>query len=130
MSEENVEAIRRAFAAFEEGDLKTILGFIDPSFEINDRVVGSPTERGPDALVANAANVREVFGDVSWESREVVDLDERVLVRVHVTGSGEYTSLPIADDVGHIYTLKEGKAIKLDIFRTWKEALKAAGLSE
>lgn len=98
MSEENVEGLKRAFDAFAKGDLETAFAFIDPAFEISDRVIGSPSERGPDALIANAANVREAVGDVAWEPREIVDLGDRVLVRVHVTGAGRHTSLPIDDD--------------------------------
>jgi ketosteroid isomerase-like protein len=130
MSQENVETLKRAFDAFASGDLETVFGLIDPAFEINDRVIGSPSARGPEALVANAAEVREAMGDVSWEPREMVDLDDRVVVKVHVAGVGQHTSLPIEDDVGHIYTLRDGRAVKLDIFRTWAEALEAAGLSE
>jgi ketosteroid isomerase-like protein len=130
MSQENVKRMKRAFDAFSMGDLETAFGFIDPDFEIHDRVIGSPSERGPDALIANAGAVREAVGDVSWEPREIVDVGDRVLVRVHVTGTGQHTSLPIDGDVGHIYTVKEGKAVRLDIFRTWEEALEVAGLRE
>jgi ketosteroid isomerase-like protein len=130
MSQENVERMKRAFDAFSRGDLETVFGFIDPNFEIHDRVIGSPSERGPDALIANAGAVREAAGDVSWEPLEIVDVGERVLVRVHVTGTGQHTSLPFDGDVGHIYTYKEGKAVRLDIFRTWEDALEAAGLRE
>jgi ketosteroid isomerase-like protein len=130
MSQENVEGLKRAFDAFASGDLETAVGFIDPEFEIHDRVIGSPSERGPAALIANAADVREAIGDVSWEPREIVDLGDRVLVEVHVTGQGQHTSLPINEAVGHIYTLRNGKAVKLDIFRTYEEARHAAGVSE
>jgi ketosteroid isomerase-like protein len=130
MSQENVERLRRAFDAFASGDLGTVFGFIDPEFEINDRVIGSPSARGADALIANAAEVREAVGDVSWEPREIVDLGDRALAKVHITGAGQHTSLPIDGDVGHIYTFRDGKAVKLDIFRTWEEARGAAGLKE
>jgi ketosteroid isomerase-like protein len=130
MSQENVETLKRAFDAFASGDLEAVFGFIDPEFEINDRVIGSPSARGPEAVVANAAEVREAIGDVSWEPREIVDLDDRALVKVHVAGAGQHTSLPIEGDVGHIYTFRDGKAVKLDIFRTWEEAREAAGISE
>jgi ketosteroid isomerase-like protein len=129
MSQENVETLKRAFDAFASGDLETVFGFIDPAFQINDRVIGSPSARGPDALIANAAEVREAVGDVSWEPREIVDLGDRALVKVHVAGAGQHTSLPIHGDVGHIYTFRDGKAVKLDIFRTWDEARRVAGLS-
>ena len=130
MSEENVEGLKRAFEAFASGDLGIVLALVAPDFEIHDRVIGSPSERGPDALVANAAAVREVVGDVSWEPREMVGLGDRVLVRVHVAGTARHTSLPIDTDVGHIYTLRDGKAVRLDIFRTWEDARRAAGIDE
>ena len=133
MSEENAERVRLAFDAFTRGDMAAVTEFIDPSFEVDDRVVpeANPSERGMDALVANAAQVYEAFGEISWEPREVVEVGDRVLVRVHVSMKGQSTALPVAEDVGHVYALNEkGRAVKLDIFRTWDEAREAAGLSE
>lgn len=132
MPQENVEGVKRAFEAFARGDLEAAFELIDPSFEIHDRVIpeASPSGQGPNALIANVGMVREAFGDVVWEPREIVDRGDRVLVRVHMSAKGHHTSLPIEEEVGHIYTLREGKAVRLDIFRTWKEALEAAALPE
>jgi hypothetical protein len=49
---------------------------------------------------------------------------------VRATGSGQTTSLLFEEDIGHVYTLRDGRAIKLDIFRTWPEARAAAGLED
>jgi ketosteroid isomerase-like protein len=133
MSEENVERVKRGFDAFMRGDMAAIADFIDPSFEIDDRVVpeANPSERGIDALVADAARVYEVFGEVSWEPREILDFGDRVLVRVHVSMAGKHTALPVEEDIGHLYALNQGgRVVKLDIYRTWEEAREAAGLSE
>jgi ketosteroid isomerase-like protein len=132
MPQENAERVRRAFDAFARGDLETAFEFIDSSFEVHDRVIpeASPSKRGPDALIENVGLVREAFGDVLWEPREIVDLGDRVLVRVHMSAQGHHTSLPIDEDVGHIYTLSNGKAVRLDIYRTWAEALNAAERAE
>jgi ketosteroid isomerase-like protein len=132
MSQENVDRIKRAFDAFSNGDLETAFEVIDPSFELNDRIVpeANPSERGPDALIANVGRVTEAFGDVIWEPREIVDRGQYVLVRVHLSARGRHTSLPIEEDVGHLYTVRDGKAVRLDIFRTWGEALEAAALRE
>jgi len=72
MSQENIDRYKRAFDAFSRGDLETAFEFIDPTFEVDDRVVpeASPSERGSDALIANAGQVREAFGDITWEPRE------------------------------------------------------------
>ena len=130
VSDAQLEAIKRAFDAFTKGDLEGVTGFIDPSFEIEDRILpeGGPAARGPDALVANAARVREVLGDAAWEPRAVIVGRDHMLIRVHVSGKGDYTSLPVDDDIGHMYTLRNGRAVRLVIYRTWSEALEAAGL--
>jgi ketosteroid isomerase-like protein len=132
MSQENIDRVKRGFEAFTRGDLDTAFEFIDPSFEINDRVVpeANPSERGPDALIANVRLVWDAFGEVAWEPREIVDRDDLILVRVHMSAKGHHTSLPIEEDVGHVYTMRDGKAVRLDIFRTWDSALEAAGLRD
>lgn len=129
MSRENVERVKRAFAALSEGDFEAALEHIDPSFEVDDRVApeANPTERGPGALVTNLRTVTEAFGDLDWEAQEIVDLEDRVLVRVRLTARGKHSALPIDEEVGHVYTIEDGKAVKLDIFRTWAEAREAAG---
>jgi ketosteroid isomerase-like protein len=132
MASESVVNMRRAFEAWAEGDLQTVEKFVDPSFEIEDRILpeGSPSERGVEALVANTARVREVFGDATWEPREIVELGDRILVRVHFEGSGQSTRLQTDTDVGQIFTLRNGRAVKLDVFRSWSEARAAAGLED
>src|SRR5688572_17360159 len=97
---------------------------IDPSFEIEDRIMpeGAVESRGADALVANAAQVREVFGNIRWTPQEVRELGDRLLLRIRVEGAAQHTGLPIDDDIGHLYTLENGKVIRLVIFRTWEEA--------
>ena len=132
MSQENVERVKRAFDALSKGDSEAALEHIAPSFEVNDRVApeANPTERGPGALVENLGAVTEAFQTISWEPLEIIDLEDRVLVRVRMTARGKHSDLPIDEEVGHLYAVKDGKAVRLDIYRTWAEALEAAGLSE
>jgi ketosteroid isomerase-like protein len=132
MESENVANMRSGYEAFARGDLRTVERFIDPSFEIEDRVLpeGGPSERGVAALVANTARLREVFGEASWEPQEIVDLGDQILVRVHFTGTGATTELPMDADVGNLFTLRDGRAVKLDVYRSWAEARAAAGLED
>jgi ketosteroid isomerase-like protein len=108
MTRENVERAKRAFDPFRRGDLEVAFEFIDASFEVNDHVVpeASPTERGPDALIANVGQVREACGNITFEPREIVDGGDLVLVRVHISARGLHTALPIGDEVGHVYRLR------------------------
>jgi ketosteroid isomerase-like protein len=129
---EDVKALERGFEALERGDLEVLLSLVDPAFEVGHRMVpeGGSGARGPDALVENVAQIREVFGDVSWHPREVIDLDGRLLVRVRLEATAHHTALPFDEDIGQIYTLRNGRMLRLDIYRTWQEARAAAGLPD
>jgi ketosteroid isomerase-like protein len=130
MESENVATLRRGFDAVRRGDLEVLAAVIDPSFEIGQRVVpeSQPDVRGPEALLANLADIREAFGDVDWKPVEIVDLGERILARVHLKATAGYTALPIAEEIGHVYTFRDGLATKLDIYRSWSDAQRATGL--
>ena len=132
MESEAATNMRRAFEAFMKGDLEALERFVDPSLEVENRVLpeADPAERGVEALVADAARVRDVFGEVIWKPREIFDLGDRVLVRVHFEARGRTTDLPMDEDIGQIFTLRDGRAVKLDIYRTWAEARAAAGLED
>lgn len=130
MASENVEVIRRNFEAFDRGDVDTVFVRVSPDFVIGDRAVpeGSPAVKGPAALAATIDDIREAFGDVRWDPLEFVDLGERVLVRVRIEGTADHTELPIGEDIAHLYTLRDGLMVRLDIYRTWAEAKAATGL--
>jgi ketosteroid isomerase-like protein len=130
MASENVEILERNYEAFGRGDLESVLATIGPDFEVGARAVpeAAPDVTGPEALVAIIDQIRDVFGDVRWRPLEFVDLGERVLVRVRIAGTAGDTALPIEQDLGHLYTFKDGPITRLDIYGTWSEARAAAGL--
>jgi hypothetical protein len=136
MDSANVEAITRTYEAVQKGDLETLheqlSELLSPQFVIGERIVpeAAPHKEGPDALVANADHFAEVFGDVHWRALEILDLEDRVLVRVHVEGTAGHTALQIDEDIGHLFTMENGLATRLDIYRTWREARAAAGLRD
>jgi ketosteroid isomerase-like protein len=129
---ENVTRLMEAYEAFGRGDMDAVAELIDPEFRTEDRILieSDPTERGPAALIANTNLVKEAFGDMTWEPQEVVELGDKIAVRVRGRGTGTATSLPFEEDIGNVYTVRDGRAIKLDIFRTWPEARAAAGLED
>lgn len=132
MAPSAAENMKEAFDAFTRGDMETVSRFIDPDLTVDDRVLpeANPTERGVEALIANTKNVREVFGDASWEATEIMEVGDHVLVRVRVTGTARSVDLPMSDDLGQVFTLKDGRAVKMDVFRTWEEARAFVGLGE
>jgi uncharacterized protein len=132
MTRENVQLVQANYDALDRGDLESAFDTIAPDFEIGVRAVpeAAPEVRGPEALVAIIEQIRDVFGDVRWQPLEFLDLGDRVLVRVRIAGTAGLTALPVEQDLGHLFTLNDGRLTRMDIFRTWDEARAAAGVGD
>jgi ketosteroid isomerase-like protein len=118
-----------AFAALTSGDVDGALAYLHDDFQVRDHISleASPTTRGPQALLENLTHIYDALGAISWNAVEIVDFDDRVCVRVVLKARGKHSQLPISEEVGHLYVVDSGKARSLDIFRSWGEALAAAG---
>ena len=89
MSQENVDLVCAGYTALERGDMATVLDLIDEKILITGRVAPDvQPAQGREGLLANLANARAGFDELSFEPIEVTDLGERVLVHVRVCGKG------------------------------------------
>jgi ketosteroid isomerase-like protein len=132
MSQENVEAYKRAVDAASRRDIEALLEEFDPEVEWHSAVVGMGSE-----VYRGAEGIREMFGDAdetlpdaSFELYEIRDLGDRLVcfgrLRAHGTASGAPTEVPF----NQLVEFRNGKATVLRTFLDSKEALEAAGLSE
>ena len=128
MSRENVEAVRRGHAAWERGDLEEALAVFDEAVVVHP-IIG-PTWHGREGLVGMAADWTEGLDDWTMAAEEFIDAGDHVVVRVHQTGKGEASGVPITSEYWFVYTIDDGKAVRLDLYADRAEALEAAGLRE
>jgi hypothetical protein len=134
MSREFVEALRRVYAARfgHEESFAVIDAFATSDFQIQDRTLPEADSelRGVEAMRAEAAQMTEAFEDVHYEIEDLLDLGDRIVIRVRGSARGRGSGIRIDGVLGHLWTLRGGKAERFDVYGTWEEALKAAGLSE
>ena len=132
MSRQDVDELRIAWDAYSRGDLERAFQAVHPEFEVQDHMIpeASAAGMGADALLANRQQVGEAFSDLTYEPLEFIDLQGRILVRVRGTGKGRHTGLAVAEETGQLWTLRDGLAVRLDVYRTWREARYAAGLDD
>jgi uncharacterized protein len=132
MSEENVEIVRRGYRAFAEGDLGTLLDFVDPEIEV------IPPRRNPDWQVYNGREGLLTFM-VGWfepwdeyriEPQEFIDAGDRVVVVTRDRGRNEQTGLEVEQRLHSVFTMRDRKGVRMEMFFDRAEALEAAGLSE
>ena len=132
MSEENVAALREAFARFEREGVPDFEAF-DPDVElINfDSFPVTRPYHGWDGMVAWLRDVSEPFDEVRFELVEVLAHDdERIVTTCRVTADSRTGGPPLELDWGVVWTFRDGKVVRAQGLRTPDEALEAAGLSE
>jgi ketosteroid isomerase-like protein len=130
MSQENVESVRRGYAHFiATGEFLTE-GF-HPDF-----VWDMSTFRGwpEQQTYAGAEGARQfnVAWTAAWDDWELeiedyVDAGERVVVIVHQRGRSKATGVPVEMRMGQVWTLQDGKRIRMQMYASPEEALDAAG---
>jgi ketosteroid isomerase-like protein len=128
MSQANVEIVRRVFEAWDSGDLAGGLASFDDGLVIHP-IIG-PDWHGPEGVIGMAADWIEGLAEWSMTADEFEDAGDRVVVRVHQTGLGETSGVPVESDYWFAFTLSGGKIVRWDMYAKRAEALEAAGLSE
>ena len=73
----------------------------------------------------------EPFADVRWEPDRLIDLGDRWVVRLRMSGSGRSSGAHLQQTWGSVYHLSSrGRVTRQDVYWTWEETLTAAGLRE
>jgi ketosteroid isomerase-like protein len=132
MAEEMIDRFRNAFAAYEREGIEPILEQLNDDFVVNDTMlIEDSTElRGPEALRKNLERIAEAFPQVTYEPVEYVEHGDRILMRVAVRVHAARTGIEMDAEVGQVWTIRDDKASRLDIYPSWSEARRAVGLEE
>ena len=136
MSEENLETLQRAQAAWNADDLDAWLAELDPEAEwhtaLEQALEGSGAiYRGHDGLRKGWDAYRgESWGGFMNQIQEIRDLGESVLVLGHLDVTGRTAGIEFSQEFGQLVTFRGGKILRTHDFLTHAEALEAAGLRE
>jgi uncharacterized protein len=133
MSQENVEIVRRAYQAFNEGDLDAMLSFFAEDAEW--RLIGGFASlmgaefRGHQGLRRFFDDWRENLG-IRPEMESLLEADDRVVVIVRSAGAGGISGAPATMRGGQVYHFRHGLISAVDNYYEASGALEAVGLSE
>jgi ketosteroid isomerase-like protein len=126
-----VEIVRRAWRAYEDGDLPTALADIDKDF-VATRVppmLDVVPYYGPEGMVQMLADWIEGFGEFHLAAEEFNDANEhQVIVRIHQRAVGAKSGVPVEADFWMVHTMRYQKVVRLDIYGSAAQALEAAWL--
>ena len=87
--------------------------------------------RGLAEAIAYAEQLRDGWIDLVYELLELIEVpDGRVVALVRHSGRGRQSGVPIVIHFFALYTIRDGKVRKMELFRHRADALQAAGLDE
>jgi uncharacterized protein len=139
MSRENVDLVRRVYAL---GDIlslspdqidRAFRDYLDDQFEARlppDYPEGEPVFRGREGVAQFAAMIRETWDEWHFEPERFLEAGDRVVVFVQIRGKGGASGVPIELESTHVWTIRFGRAVSLQVYRDRTEALEASGLRE
>jgi ketosteroid isomerase-like protein len=135
MSKENVEVVRRAYEAWNLGDLETAFEFLDVDVEVSvpPDLPEAGTYRGRAEIRRWVAEqLLPILEEARAEPEEFLDAGDQVVVLVRYFGRGKASGIEVRGAVvdSHVWTLRDGKVQKLQMYQGTEKALEAAGLSE
>ena len=128
MSEENVEVVRAIFEAYAREGIGGGIAFLDP--EVVWNAADEAPQQGVDAARAYMERWETEWDHLTTVPEEFVDAGDRVLVAVRFSGRGRSSGIEVDALVYEIYSLRDGKVVRMDEFTERSKALEAAGLSE
>ncbi len=129
MSQENVEANRRGFEAFNERDRDSLLAALDEDVELFP--ILAAMEGGyysHDGARRWWSGLLGGFPDIRVEILEVRDLGEVTIAVVRVRGHGAESDTPFDATVWQVHQWRHGKCIRWHAYSSESEALEAVGL--
>jgi ketosteroid isomerase-like protein len=137
MSQENVEIVRRIYdAAGRRDDDATWLALYDP--EVDWDVSHSPARdllgrrvyHGHEGLRSFFRDWHEAWEEVTPELEEVIDAGEHAISVETTRGRGRTSGAEVELPHYAVWTIRNGKVVRVVWFATRDEALEAAGLRE
>jgi|SRR5271165_702838 len=133
MSQQNVDTIRKGFEDFNAGDVERFLGRVHPDFEIQipPELSAEPdTYRGHDGLRRYFSSFEDAMDEIRFEAERVWDAGDSVVVAARLTAKGRHTAIPVTQHFAQVWSLRDGKAVRVRTYASISEALKAVGLAE
>jgi ketosteroid isomerase-like protein len=130
MSQENVEIVRAVWKAFERNEFPAHAFADDAVWHTSADLPDRETCVGPMAIGLMLAEGWANVVDPGLKAEEFRDVGGQVLVRWRGWGKGRSSGVPIDWHETHTYVVRDDRITEVREYRTWEQALEAAGLSE
>ena len=113
MSQENVELVRRIYAALTRGDTDTIRDLAAPEVVVDfSRRLVDPGVLSLDEALPFLSQLRETWEDWPvWEPQELIDADDKVLAFIRTSARGKGSGVEVEAHVWNLWTFRDGVVV-------------------
>jgi ketosteroid isomerase-like protein len=133
MSSQNVELLQAMLDAVNERGVEGMLPYIDPEFEVTvppSLSVEPDTYRGHEGMRRYFESFADVMDEVRFEAEEFFDAGDSVVAATRLSVRARETGLEVDQHVFQVWTVRDGRAVRAEVYPTKAEALHAAGLED
>lgn len=137
MSDLDIETFRRGYeamnAAYRAGDVNEFRPVLEENFAPD--VVLQPggvmpdseqrPHRGYEGFLSFIANQMEAFSDMWIRPEEFIQVGERLVVPYSMGGHARHTGIEVELAFTHVFTIRNEKVVRLDVFESKAVALEA-----
>jgi hypothetical protein len=133
MSRENVEIVRQATYAYNRGAFEEAIVWMDPEIEWDMSRVQVPDPgvyRGFDGLRIFHNSWDESWASLELEPQEFIAAGDQVVSVVRQLGRGRLSGAEVEQSFAQLWTLRDGKIVRMEMHPNREAALEAAGPRE
>jgi len=133
MSQENVEVVRRSFAAYNRGLIEDALELWAPDASwdwSNSRGLDPGVFRGHGEIREFWERFFELFPEIRLEILDLLEVEDDLLIVENVAHLRGRDGIETQARSAWLITFRDGEQTSLTLYQTKQEALEAAGLSE
>jgi len=133
MSQENINRLRANLETFNRtGEING--EDLAPTFEMHQAssiVDTAGVFHGPNAIRDSLRELQEAFEELSFEAEDFIEAPNGdIVVLIHARGRGRGSGMDVDNHIAHVWTFRDGQAIRLVAYEEQAEALEATGLRE
>ena len=131
LTERNVALLREAYESMgQEGvDDDAVWDLISEHVEIRDRPEAPDPQvyHGREGAREALASSDETFEEFTLEPKDVIGVgSSHVVIVLKMTGRGRGSGVPVEEEIAHLWTVEDGKAVAMQVYSDPQDALRDA----
>jgi ketosteroid isomerase-like protein len=130
LSEREIELVKEGYRAFENGDLDWVLEHFHPEILVENRYEApdAATFHGHSGFLRYLEGWLSAWEEFRMEPTEFIPAKDQVLVLIRQYARGKGSTVEMEEDVAHLWTVREEKAVAYRVYTHQADALRAIGV--